>query len=203
MTLYAERYTYTRYNKNALKGDTVVMSDDPATISYRARQYIYYVFKNGSESGLQYDSLSVSKHKIFNIDSIQRRKVFKGAKLYNLANDRLTKAVWVSKKILKEEYVSIYKPDETYNDTSYIYFSKDKFKNIDYSLSKEADSLKKMKLVQLNLIYKAVPKGANSKINIPRREMVFKIRETNLEHPDEILALFERFKKDNKTLKLK
>lgn len=204
MTLYREPYVFTQYNSNALRGDTMVLSNDSASISFRERRYVYYVYKNGAETGLEFDSLSAQKPKLINVDSIQKRKTFKEAKLYNITHDRLAEAAWMAKKtILRETYVNVHKPDDSYNDTSYFYFAKNKFDNVAFSLSKEADSLKKMKLVQVNLIYKAIPKGTSNKLDIPRREIVFKIKDAKLHQPDKLLALFEQFKKDSEKLKLK
>ena len=82
----------------------------------------------------------------------------------------------------------------------YYYYSKD-FKNIDYSFSKEQDSIKKMKLFKVRFIYNPTPKGKYL-FPVPKREFLFELKKVPGLNSKEIIEFVERFKKsENQALK--
>lgn len=197
LILFKVDYLTTTYNKKAIVGNEVIASEDPKTIESQTPNSIYYLCKKGAETGLKYDSLSAKTHTEFNVNNLLEKRTFKGAKLYDTTNDILAEPAQTSKDgRIFEKYVPKTKFDASYNDSTYLFFTK-KFKDVPYSLSKEADSLKKMKLTEVNFIYNAVKKDSKNKMDIPRRKFIFKITEINIDNKSEILTMFKRFKEDS------
>jgi hypothetical protein len=160
----------------------------------RETLYTYFIYKKNDSLGFKYDSISDSRKKEFAVDSFLNLKAFRNAVFYS-KNDSLIETISkAGSNILIEKYIPKIKYDESYNDTTYFYFT-DKLTNIDYSFSRELDSIKNLKLVKVRFIFNPVPKGLYP-FGIPRRELLFEIKEVSLNNPDEILNLFTKFKKD-------
>ena len=196
LVLYRVAYTYTKYNKNAQKGNTNIVGDDPKTIDFRETRFKNFIHRLGDSSGFLYDSLGTNSHLTFNVDSFEKKKTFKGAKFYDITNAKIVQSnFYKDKSILVEKYSNVTKPDESYSDTSYYYFNSG-LNDIRYSFSAEADAIKKMKLNKIRFIFNRVPKNSNSQIEIPMREVVLEIRSIRINNNKEIASLFEKFKKD-------
>jgi len=187
LVLYRVAYTYTQYNKNAQKGNTNTISDDPKTIDFSKTRYKNFIYRRNSLTGFVYDSLSTNSHLTFNVDSFERKKTFKGSKFYETSHDKIVESMLnKDRSELIEKYASITKPDESYSDTSYYYFSRG-LNDVNYSFSKEADSAKKMKLNKIVFIYNPVPKNDHNKVAIPRREILLEIKKITVSNKKEIL----------------
>jgi hypothetical protein len=79
-------------------------------------------------------------------------------------------------------------------DTLTLYFS-NKLRDLDFSLSEKLDSLKQLKLFKFRAINDEEVME-DSKMLIPKREVVFEIKEIPVDNPKEIMGYFERYKKD-------
>ena len=202
LVIYREQYIYRKFNKNAIHGDTVIMSDDKTTIDFQEIRYDYYVWRNNATKGLKY-SAKEDSIKVIDVDSIKIKKLFKRTEFYNIEHDKLESKTYSNdKKAFTEKYINILKPNDSYCDTTYYTFSSD-FKTIPYSLSKTADSIRKYKLTEVRFIYNEVPKGIDGKIDIPKRQMIFKIVKIKLSDPSEFISISKKFNNDEKTFFLK
>lgn len=200
LVMYREKYYYIKYNDKAIKEDTILASNDIKTIDVRESRFDYYIWKINSLQGVKYagDNSSPS---IINVDSLKVRKMFKRAKFYNIDFDKLIeRRYYENNSSFVEKYANVSKPDDSYCDTTYYNFSNN-FYDVPYSLSKTADSIKKSKLVGVRYIYNSVKNGITENIDLPRREMVFKVERTNsvkLSDIEKITARFQTdFKKNN------
>ena len=157
-------------------------------------KYKYFIYEKDSSFGFKYDSINAKNNRRFSIDSFLTQKAFKGASFYQRGNDTMIASSWnEDKSVLIEKYIPKIKFDQSYNDTSYLYFTSS-LKKVDYSFSKELDSSKNMKLFKVRFINNPLPRGVYS-FDVPRREMMFEIRETPVTDSNEIIRFFERFKK--------
>ncbi len=200
LIIYREKYLYKKYNSNALRGDTIVISNDLNPIASVEVRYDYYLWKSSAKTGLKYSG-DGGFINVINVDSIKIKKLFKNARFYNITYDKLEE-IKISKKNKSfwEKYVSVHKPDESYCDTTYYTFSSD-YRSIPYSLSPTADSIKNSKLIEVRYIYNSVPKGIDNRIDLPKREMIFKIAKVVIDNPSSFRMISEKFQKDNKILK--
>lgn len=183
--LVREGYVYTSYNQNAMKNGVFVMSEDKSSIDLRERKYNYYLYSKGSAKGLRYDSLNIARPSQFDVDSLINKRLFGKLKLYDASNDVLVRTEKKSDGSIIDVYIPKTKFDETYNDTTYFVFNPN-FKDVAYSLSKDADSLKKMKMVEARLIYN---------VGNPKKQFLFRLKDLVIDNPKEIEKLFDRFKK--------
>ena len=76
LIIYREKYLYKKYNSNALRGDTIVISNDLNTIDSVEVRYDYYVWKTSAKTGLKYSG-DGGFVKIINVDSIKIKKCLK------------------------------------------------------------------------------------------------------------------------------
>ena len=200
--IYREQYFYVKYNSKALQGNTMIVSDDSTTIDHKEKRYDYYVWKNEELNGIKYSGDS-KEGKTVNVDSLYVKRLFKNAKFFDVTYDRLLDVRNEGdKRSFEEIYVNVTKPDESYCDTTIYRFSS-KFDDIPYSLSKVADSLKGSKLVEVRFIYNGKPKGIAGNIDLPRREMAYKLSKINLKNTADIDSIIEKFKTDKNTLNKK
>jgi hypothetical protein len=158
--------------------------------------YIVYHIKNSY--GYLYDSINTIKPLRISIDSFQRVKLFKDFPFYT-AND-IVKASEKNNTVpyLIEKTAPKDKPDDTYPDSSYYYYTKG-FKNAAYTFSKQMDSARNMKLYKVRLIYVPIKKGGKYDFDVPRREFNFELRKAK--PAPEIPKLIERFKAMEANLK--
>lgn len=193
-------YEYKKFNSKVFSLNPKDTVDDPQSLEKKEIWFENFVYNKGDKHGLKYDSLQVKTGTIFNIDSLLKGRMFKEAKFLDTSNDVLVKTTKNSDGTILETYVPKTKPDASYNDTTYLLFDP-KLNDVPYSLSKEADSLKKMKLSEVRLVYNKVPKNTNSPIEIPKRVFLFRISPLNIKDKKEVNGFFDRFKKDKQNLK--
>jgi len=186
-----ENPDFNEYSKVDLDKNGDFISD---TFLKNDTSFRYFIHKYGDETGIQYDSLTAVKGKIFPLDSLLKIKAFKGMNFYDVKNERL-----VSKEKIVDTMVQRTIPrvkfDLSYPDSSYYYYSKSPT-NLVYSFSKYLDSTRKNhKLFKVRIVYKPTFDKA-FKIHVPRREFYFEIKEDTIRNRKLILALFKRFSKD-------
>lgn len=193
MILLRAPYKYVNYKKATIVNDTISLLDED--IENKMTKFLNFIYVRDMKSGLGYDSIDGKGFKKFKVDSLLKIKAFRGA-AFLAADDSLVKSTYNKKALLlSETYVSKKNVDESFPDTSYLTYTS-RIRDIEYSFSKEADSIKKMKLFKVEFIYNPIPKSKMYHFNIPRRHFIFKIEELDLRSRKEIDAFFERFKKD-------
>jgi hypothetical protein len=156
-----------------------------------------FIYKQNDSVGLYYDSINSPPQKL-PIDSFITSKKFINFNFYDKKNDSLIESI--NNETLVEKYIPKIKFDQSYGDTTILYYSK-RFKDIAYSLSKDLDSLKKSKLFKVQIKYNSqYYKGYNFKF--PQREFLFEIQESNKVNSIDIIRFFEQFEKVHATTKL-
>lgn len=162
-------------------------------------KYQYFGFKKNEGDGIFYDSLNVKQFRNFSVDSVLTTRAFKKVKFYDGNNKILVERLKQDDGQIIEKYVCKEKRDFTYPDTTFIYYS-DKLKDIEYSLSRELDSFKSMKVQKMVMLYNA-QQYAGMPIKFPERKLSFEMKEVPITNLEEIKSLFERLKEDYKALK--
>ncbi|WP_443936822.1 hypothetical protein [Pedobacter sp. MW01-1-1] len=197
--LFRKPYRVTYHNNNAIKDDVMIFSDDPATIDSTVVKYVDYLCYKNAVEGYEYNQNRPNNRnkpntkRAFNVDSFLVENAYKNMKFIT-NGDELIK-VENTNHLRKEIYFDKLKRGGNYPDTTSLLFDA-KFNKIDFSLSKELDSLRKMKLVEVYFFYNAKPKTVDMPNGMPKRAFHFKIEEIKVNNEDKILALFERFKRD-------
>ena len=186
LILYQVPYLY-EVTKPIFKNDTIEEKIISSEIRYR-----YFIYKTNNPLGYKYDSLNALSNRLFSVDSFLTAKAFAKFNFYNKENDSLIETTTDRKtKILTEKYIPRIKYDETYADSSYRYFSDHQLKNIEFSFSRYLDSTKNKKLFKVIFIHNPIPKGTYS-FYVPRRNLIFEMKETLLINSAEIIAFFKR-----------
>lgn len=154
----------------------------------------YFIYTKNNSCGLLYDSLTAAGARRLTVDSLLKKRLTTNARMFYNSNDSLVATIRRTKNILEEKYVPIVKYDDTYPDSIYLYYNR-QLGNIVFSFSEELDRLKKTKLCKARFIYNPRPAGRYP-IDLPRRELLFQIEEAPITDQNEVIDLFERFKKD-------
>jgi hypothetical protein len=165
-------------------------------------RYNYFVYRQGSRNGMWYKSLEqLDSTKQLFTDSILKR-VGTPANLlsiFNSSNTSLIDRTTLDKgNIVIDKYIPKTKPDESYNDTTLLYYSKI-LKPIKFSLSPFLDSLNNSKLYKLRLAYNETYSQKYS-ITMPQRDIVYEIVKLELTNLVKLKSLIERFKQNEKRL---
>lgn len=180
-----------------VKTDTI--SDEHILTETR---YNYFVYRQGNRKGLWYKSLEqLDSTKQLFTDSISKR-VGTPTNLQSIIyspNDTLIERTTFDKgNIVIEKYIPKTKPDESYNDTTLLYYSKT-LKPIKFSLSPFLDSLSNAKLYKLRLAFNETYSQKYS-ITMPQRDIVYEIVKLELTNLVKLKPLIQRFKHDEKRL---
>ena len=112
-------------------------------------------------------------------------------------NQILKKSIFIDSVHSKNnnEILKKYRPQKTGDDgdTIALFFS-NKLKGIDFSLSKELDSINNLKLCRIKIICNQ-KYSANYKIILPQREFLFEINEIPVDNQKVISEFIEKQKK--------
>jgi hypothetical protein len=115
----------------------------------------YLVYKKGNSAGTLYDEGTGEELKSVSVDSVLRLQWFNNLNIYDMfiQNDvTLISAVRNSSTgTLKEQYAVVSKKDTAQKGRFDLYYS-NRLKDIDYSLSRELDSIKGMKLDSILMV---------------------------------------------------
>lgn len=197
LVMFRDRIPYLEFGKRTTyeSNDTVYAEQELINDSTDERtKYRFFIYRQGDSQGLMYDALNTLQGQLFDVDSLLKVKALKGGAFYD-DNDSLVETVNNPEGYEKlKKYVPKIKYNESYADSNYFYFS-DKLNDIKYSFSPLLDSVEGLKLSKIVSIYKRIPKGGLYKVDIPQRQMLFEIKEIEIDDPEGIIALFERFKK--------
>jgi hypothetical protein len=114
---------------------------------------------------------------------------------YNKKNDTLIESKTNEEgNELVEKYIPRIKYDETYPDSTFLYFRNDKVKYNDFSFSPYLDSLKNRKIFKIIFTYNPIPKGVYS-FDVPGRNIIFEMRQIQLTNEKEVIKFFDKVKK--------
>lgn len=98
------------------------------------------------------DTLQSMKPKIVNADSAQKTFLNFTEESFGLNNYRLIRTDQLGSGLKKETYVVISKPNDSYSDTAYYYYSQE-MNDIDFAFSRKIDRQAGMKLYKITLVY--------------------------------------------------
>lgn len=198
LTIYKLPYTFDSSKLTYhIKADTI--SQEHIMTETR---YNYFVSKKGNNNGIWYRSIEqLDSNKILAVDSIIKRigiPTNLQAIIYSPNDSLLESQSLDNGNILIEKYIPKTKPDDSYNDTTLLYYSKT-MKQIQFSLSPFLDSLKNKKLYKLRLAFNEAFSETYS-ITMPKRDIIYEIREVNVDNIDNLKILILRFRQDEKLL---
>jgi hypothetical protein len=175
----------------------VVSNDksDSLILIKEEKQWFSFVYKEGFENGLFFDSLINGTPAVLNTDSILRKHTPK----LSIASAGLLdyweqKSEATNSSIITETYISKSKNDYGNTDTLKLFYS-DEYKEINYNLSEELTSRKKHRLFKYSLVisetYDVVRKGI-----VPKRELFIEMGKINIEEAErkkilEAIKLFD------------
>ncbi|MEO6540482.1 MAG: hypothetical protein ABIN74_05815 [Ferruginibacter sp.] len=173
--------------------------DNSGNLIGSQNQYHFFIYKKGDVFGYFYDSFNSNVTIKVLADSMLKHGIWcEVNNLYSGFIDNNIKLVARYKNkdsgTLHEFYVYSRKNDSTMNGTFSLSFS-DKIKGIEYSLSKELDSLKGMKLYNVKM-EGHIQYQKNGKIIYDTLRTVDDLKEIIVTDSEEILQYFTRYKKD-------
>lgn len=156
----------------------------------------YFIYQKDNNYGFLYNSLISKNNKKLPTDSFLLKKAFLNT-AFGVPEDSL----WIlhsriseGNKYLMEKYIPRKNFGENSVDSVYYYYDNQIFN--EYSLSKKLDSVKKMKLFKVRLLYNEKYSQVN-KFNIPKREFLFEIKMVSVSNREAIIDFVERFKKEH------
>jgi hypothetical protein len=173
-------------------GNMVYENPAPPYITYR-----YFVYNESNRFGLMYDSLSQTTGILFNVDSLQKKKLFKGANFYSTGNSVINTESNLDRKLITEKCIPKNKADATYPDTSLFIFSYAQKKEAYYSFADSASLHRNKRLVKVLFIYNP-QKAAENHVAVPRREMLFELSGFKRNYDKSILKLFKNYQNDSR-----
>jgi hypothetical protein len=179
--------------------------DDEGINKITNNSYNFFVVKNNESIGYIYDTLiwdnlikrnnrifNKSNWRKINADSTLKGRGFIDFNVYNLVMQ--SKLAYSKTENNINSLIRVYTPtkiiDESYNDTTFLYFSKS-LKNIVFSFSRQLDSVENLKLVKIRLLSNE-KFSQQYKIILPKREFVFEINKLPATDSSEIIELLEK-----------
>jgi hypothetical protein len=118
-------------------------------------RYRYLVYKKGDRVGNLYDEGTGKETKSVSVDSILKIEWFNNLRIYDMFKQNNLTLIAAEKDpkagTLKEEYTIVSKNDTAQKGRCYLYYT-NQLKNLDYSFSRELDSMKGMKLDSVRII---------------------------------------------------
>lgn len=155
-------------------------------------EYEYFFFKTGEAKGVLYFKDSIKQPDV-HVDSFLKLRglIINEQSLFGQNDWFYFKGNLKDKENFCVVYLPRIKPDRSYNDTSFYYFSKSAFNN-DFSLHRQLDSVYKSRLYAVRLLYNAYYDTVNNaKVN--RREILYYMENTVLRDRERFLRLREDF----------
>ena len=130
---------------------------------------------------------------ILNIISVSKIQLYDKNAAFNVS---LIEKVYINKdsSLLKEVY-SFKNIDDTSATAVGTYWFTNKLKNYDFSLSKELDSINKMKLYKVRYI--SYPRHFKNNFILDQIELSFDLLEINIDNEKELIYFFNRDKMQN------
>jgi hypothetical protein len=178
-----------RISNTEIKNDKVIQ----AWVTYQ-----YLIHQEDKTFGLLLEADSVRAARV-NIDSFLRTSTitdFNSFYRNTKWNDSLIGRENLRGNIVRLKFVPKRKLDESYNDTTLLYFSR-ALRDIDYALSRDLDDEYRMKFFKIRLVYNGDPKNEHQYFR-SRREIMFGMERADLRDTQEILKQFRLFETFNK-----
>ncbi len=190
-------FTQTVLKDKALKNDSILVSAESIQSQLViCKAYIYEVNKL---FGLKYDSLNATLPALFNVDSVLVNRAYKGISIVGQEDSIVYSVFDKQSNMLIEKYVNKQPQDFTYQDSTILYYNTD-LNKVPFSFSPKIDKEKEAKLFKIEAIFNEVSvlhEGKN--YNIPRRLFVFDFKQVETQDKNEMVQLFERYKKESKS----
>ncbi len=164
--------------------------EDEEKILFQELRYTYFAFKANEKSGYLFSSINDTVGKKLSVDSLLQRKAFGSINLYDVVRESelISSTNDSANGIITQIYLSQKVPDESYNDSTYLFFLK-KHRKIDFPFSKKLDSAMNLGLIKAKLIFKE--RYSNSyKIKAPKREMSIEIQDLKYKDVTEFISFF-------------
>lgn len=134
----------------------------------------WFIFSRDSTYGYFFDSVKAGTSKRLKVDSVLFNRAY--ATKFDLSKDTLVEKIRDKETgILQEKYTPKHKYGEFYFDSLFYYYSPG-MQHVKYSLSKNIDSIKNLKLFKVRLCYNERYSPSQGMV-IPKREFSFEIRE--------------------------
>lgn len=156
-------------------------------------KYKFLIHKMGEEYGWKFDSSRAKNANKILVDSFLKVKLKLSDEVFYSANDSLIEVFKYNGINIVEKLIPKKKYNDTYNDTTYLFFSSG-LNNIPYSFSKKLDSLKKIKLYKARLIYNPIYSKSNTLVT-KGRELFFEFREIPLTDSQDIWPIIQKYKR--------
>lgn len=165
-------------------------NDSLISIGYRDN---YFVISKDSKYGYSYDPFNDQRdNKLLLTDSMLNKHALQNFRFHLInSTKRITSHFDSGNQILKEVFVSHEVPNN--KDTVCFYYT-NKLKDVNFSFSKELDSIKNMKLYKIRLI-NGKRYYEEQKISIPERETTFELIKIPVRNSEQIFLYFDRYKK--------
>ncbi len=158
-------------------------------------KFQYLICKDQDTYGYRFDSLSAKKPHVVSVDSFQKQNLFKGFPFFKNQEDTL---LYEKNNSHDNTLTKTYKPkrriDDSYPDTMKYSFTHE-LNGIDFSFSKELDSMMKMKLFKVEFITNPIVMNQKT---VPRRVFLFEMKKNPVDTAA-IIQFVKDFKKHEST----
>jgi hypothetical protein len=155
-------------------------------------KYKYLLFNKKDAYGYIYDSINAVNGRKIALDSFLNKTAFRGQSIFKKSDGVLISSIKTRGNYdLIEKYKCKVKKDETYPDTTIVYYT-NKMKEVEHTLSKELDEDKKMKVKKIRALYNSqIIKG----IPVPNYEIMFELKEDTITNLEKYKLFIEKHKK--------
>lgn len=154
----------------------------------------YLVYRKGDPIGLLYDSISHKNGARTSVDSFLTSNTITNFEAFykkKRTNDSLLGTYKIgSNNIFVEKYIPKKSLDPSYSDSTYLYYDSN-LNFVDFSFSREMDSIGNAKLYEVKIIYNPKPQSTSAYMKAGR-EIIFKLEKTEPGDLAEILNLFKQ-----------
>lgn len=188
-TIYAEvkqelNYDYEPTITGTVKSNLISTKNRP----------VYIITRQGLSYGFFSDT---SAHKRVSMDSvIKRNSMYDPSYLFGQTvgkNNVFVERQEIENGETVELFIPRNKPDLSFEDTSYLYYSSDpEMMKTSFTFSKARDSVNKKKLYKVRSLYLANPQSDNINLRV-NREVEFSFKIVPLKKEDEIRELLKKF----------
>ena len=185
-------YIFFYKNKVLYQVPTIFTLENETEILSKEVKYTYFVYYDTAKLGSHYKTLFSKEDSLQLISAFLKERAFNefvDFKFITEIKDSLINVI-NNNTYLKYTYIprSITSVD---SDTTYLFFHK-KFEKTKYSISPNIDTLSKMKLCKVQLIFNKKYSDIY-KVIMPRREILFAITKHEVNNQQSIIRFIERF----------
>jgi len=166
---------------------------DGKSILNKQERNNFFVYNRDSTWGYNYNPLNeLQNNRRVKVDSMMRQTGLQSSNFDGIAKLQPVFSQFdTNTGILKETYAPS-KEEHKAKDTIYFYFTS-KLKDVDLSFSKKLDSIKKMKLFKIHLLFNG-DYDEERKMTLPKTEVDYEIKEIPFENKEKIAGYFKLYK---------